>query len=151
MFVGELLCLGFYYLQAACSKKKKSHVDEPMSPGTQVANTVQLKTTINPLILAIPAACDVCGSTLMNIALTMCAGSIYQMMRGIIVLIVAAFAMIFLKKKQYVHHYSSLAVIFIGVFMVGLSSLLFPDSGAASETKPLGIILIIIAQFFAAT
>lgn len=66
----------------------------------------------------------------MNIALTMCAGSIYQMMRGVVVLIVAAFAVIFLKKKQYIHHYVSLTVLFFGVFLVGLSAMLFPDGGA---------------------
>jgi hypothetical protein len=35
------------------------------------------KTNINPVLMAIPAAFDTCGSTLMNIALTMCAASIY--------------------------------------------------------------------------
>lgn len=82
----------------------------------------------------------------MNIALTMCAASIYQMIRGIIVLIVAGMAMIFLKRKQYRHHITSLAVIFIGVFLVGLSSLL-SDSNSSSEsaTSVLGIVLLLIA------
>lgn len=35
------------------------------------------RTDVNPLLLAIPAALDVCGSTLMNVALTMTAASIY--------------------------------------------------------------------------
>jgi len=48
-----------------------------MSPGTTAANTVHLKTSINPLWLAIPAAFDVVGSTLMNVALTMVAASVY--------------------------------------------------------------------------
>jgi drug/metabolite transporter (DMT)-like permease len=90
---------------------------------------VQLKTNINPLWLAIPAACDIIGSTLLNIALTLIAASIYQMMRGTIIIITALMALIFLKKKQYSHHWASLITIFIGVFMVGLSSLLFPNEG----------------------
>jgi drug/metabolite transporter (DMT)-like permease len=72
-----------------------------LSPGAHAAKQMNLKTKINPLLLAIPAACDVIGSTLMNIALTQTAASIYQMIRGIIVLITAAMAMMFLKKKQY--------------------------------------------------
>lgn len=124
-----------------------------MSPGMQAATKqTNLKTNINPAILAIPAAFDVCGSTLMNIALTMCAASIYQMMRGVVVLFVAAGAMIFLKRKQYIHHYVSLAILVIGVALVGLASIIFPsgDDDSDSQTSVLGIILLIISQIFAA-
>lgn len=63
-----------------------------------MAEQAQLKTNINPLWLAIPASCDVLGSTLSFFALSMCAASVYQMIRGIIVIIVAGMARIFLKK-----------------------------------------------------
>jgi hypothetical protein len=36
-----------------------------------------MKTNINPLLLAIPASCDVCASTLMFVALAMVPPSIY--------------------------------------------------------------------------
>jgi len=70
------------------------------------------------------------------------------MMRGIIVLITAGMAFIFLKRKQYRHHVVSLLVLFIGVFLVGLSSILFPDDDSSStegSNTGLGILLIIIA------
>ena len=70
-----------------------------MSPGTKQAGEQQLKKNINPLLLAIPATCDFCGSTLMFIALTMVDASVYQMMRGIIVVICAIFSIIFLGAK----------------------------------------------------
>ena len=70
-----------------------------MSPGTKQAGEQQLKSNINPLLLAIPATCDLCGSTLMFIALTMVDASVYQMMRGIIVVICAIFSIIFLGAK----------------------------------------------------
>jgi hypothetical protein len=38
---------------------------------------MKLKTGINPCLLAIPAAFDIIASTLMNIALTMVAASVY--------------------------------------------------------------------------
>ena len=56
----------------------------------------------------------------MFIALTQCAASIYQMMRGIIVVITAGMAMLFLGRKQYLHHWLSLITIVAGVFIVGL-------------------------------
>ena len=94
-------------------------------------------------MLAIPATFDIIASTLMNIALTMVAASVYQMLRGMIIIITAAMSIIFLKRILYRHHWSSIGVIFIGVFMVGLAALLYETSGA--ETKPLGIILLVIS------
>jgi uncharacterized membrane protein len=93
----------------------------------------------------------------MFVALTMCAASIYQMMRGIIVVITAGMAMVFLGKKQYLHHYVSLFAIVSAVSMVGLVGIAIsnkladenPDSDEqTSVTKPLGIILLLISQCF---
>lgn len=67
------------------------------------------------------------------------------MIRGIIVVIVAFMAFIFLKKKQYRHHITSIIVIFIGVFLVGLSSLLYPDVPDVATTSILGIGLLLVS------
>lgn len=115
-----------------------------MSPGMAEAGRVNLKTSINPLLLAIPASFDVIASTLMNIALTMVAASVYQMLRGMIIIVTSIMSIIFLKRKLYRHHWSSMAVIFIGVFLVGLSTLIDKNS-KGGETKPLGLILLVIA------
>jgi len=102
MFLGELTVFGAYGVkkQYLSSKAKQTGDDGIlMSPGGRAADEVKLKQNCNPLILAIPATCDFCASTLMFIALTMVDASIYQMMRGIIVVITALFALIFLGKK----------------------------------------------------
>lgn len=54
---------------------------------------------VNPFTVAIPAMFDICGSSLMFVALTLCAASVYQMMRGVIVVITAVMALIFLGRK----------------------------------------------------
>jgi drug/metabolite transporter (DMT)-like permease len=58
-----------------------------------------MPTNINPMLIAIPASCDFMGSSLMFVALTMVPASVYQMMRGIIVVITALFSMAFLGRK----------------------------------------------------
>ena len=121
-----------------------------LSPGTKAASEVKLKTNINPALLAIPAAFDFCGSTLMFIALTQVAASVYQMLRGAVVLFVAAGAMIFLKRRQYIHHYASLITITFGIVLVGIASVVYPSGGADSSTSVLGIVLLLISQLFAA-
>jgi heme A synthase len=87
----------------------------------------------------------------------MCAASIYQMMRGIIVVITAGMAMVFLGRKQYFHHYAYLFAIVSAVSMVGLVGIAISnklakenpdDADADSTTKPLGIIFLLISQCF---
>jgi len=98
-----------------------------MSPGKSSAGVMQLKTNINPLLLAIPAAFDIIGSSLMNVALTLIPASIYQMMRGMIIIVTTVMSIIFLKRKYYRHHWTSVAFIFLGVAIVGASPLIHGD------------------------
>lgn len=77
------------------------------------------------------------------------------MLRGAIVIITAILAVVFLKRKQYRHHITSLAVIFLGLLIVGVSSVLASDSGSkkkkSASSVGLGIVLLLIAQCFAGT
>lgn len=79
------------------------------------------------------------------------------MLRGSIVIITAILAVIFLKKKQYRHHITSLAIIFLGLLLVGVSSIISPDKQGKDQPKKsggtvaTGIILLLIAQLFAGT
>ena len=97
--------------------------------------------------MAIPACFDICGSTLMNIGLTLCPASIYQMMRGAIVIITAGMAFIFLGKKQYPHHILALILIVIGIALVGIAAQ--DDSSSSDGTSAgsalVGIVIILIA------
>ena len=88
----------------------------------------------------------------------MCAASIYQMMRGIIVVVTAGMAMAFLGRNQYFHHYVSLFLIVSAVAIVGCVGILISnkqnseshdaDAPPPVETKPEGLILLVISQFF---
>lgn len=147
MFLGEFVCLGVYGIKLLLQRRNKTNED-PGSPNSQTAQQVQLKTKINPLWLLIPAMFDLVSSTLSITALTMVAASVYQMLRGFSVVIVAGMAKLWVKSKpQYRHHGIALLIIFMGVFCVGLSSTIF--AGESSEsTDALGIILLFISQIF---
>ena len=95
----------------------------------------------------------------MFVALTQCAASIYQMMRGIIVVITAGLAMAFLGRKQYIHHYLSLLTIVAAVALVGLVGIAISnqqsddnsddgDDAAPVDTSVLGVCLLLVAQIF---
>jgi drug/metabolite transporter (DMT)-like permease len=115
-----------------------------------MATQVKMKTNINPLLLAIPASCDVCGSTLMFVALVMVPPSVYQMMRGLIVVITALMSIIFLKRKQYRHHWTGIVLIITGVFLVGYVSIKAEGSSGSDSggSEVFGIFLLICSQMF---
>lgn len=84
------------------------------------------------VLLAIPACCDITGTTLMNVGLLFVAASIYQMTRGALVLFVGLFSVLFLKKKLYLVHWFSLVIVVLGVALVGLAGAIFSDKSPAS-------------------
>jgi len=69
------------------------------------------------------------------------------MLRGMIIIITSAMSIMFLRRKLYRHHWSSIIIIFSGVFLVGVAALM--STGASSPTEPIGLLLLFISQLFA--
>jgi drug/metabolite transporter (DMT)-like permease len=148
MFIGEsgcwLVVLGFYLFRMIKARSTDSPLlyqpinteedeDDTIRPSAQEAASPALKPLISnaddraPLIgwkltlLALPACCDITGTTLMNVGLLFTAASIYQMTRGALVLFVGLFSVLFLKRKLFLYHWLSLVIVVLGVALVGLA------------------------------
>lgn len=135
---------------------------------------------VRVFLLALPACCDITGTTLMNVGLLFVAASIYQMTRGALVLFVGLFSVVFLRRKLYFYQWSALFIVVLGVGIVGLAGALAPhdtlkpDSDSISEPVILslraaseeikamastpaavqtiiGVLMIAAAQIFSAT
>ena len=135
---------------------------------------------VRVFLLALPACCDITGTTLMNVGLLFVAASIYQMTRGALVLFVGLFSVIFLRRKLYLYHWSALFIVVLGVGNVGFAGglgpkeILKPDSDSlmqpvilslravseeiqamaktpAAVQTVVGVLLIAAAQIFTAT
>ncbi|SPO20346.1 related to nucleotide-sugar transporter [Ustilago trichophora] len=110
-----------------------------------------------------PALCDICGTTLMNVGLLFTPVSIYQMTRGALVLWVGVFSVIFLRRHLHLFQWLSLVTVMMGVSVVGLSGTVFkapeasPSSDGGDDEIPetaqalLGVLLILFAQLFTAS
>jgi drug/metabolite transporter (DMT)-like permease len=83
-------------------------------------------------LLALPAVCDICGTTLMNIGLLFVVPSIYQMTRGALVLFVGLFSVIFLKRRLHLFQWFALVTVVLGVGLVGLAGAIYREPKAAS-------------------
>lgn len=148
MFVGELMCLFFYYFTKLFEKKKPAaETEERLTTQRANARPRTCKQRLGPMIFALPAVFDLTGSTLMMIGLGLTAASVYQMLRGIIVVVVALYSVIFLRRRLFIHQIIGVAFVFVGVLLVGIASVIW--SSESSRSPILGAVLILIAQFLA--
>lgn len=85
------------------------------------------------ILLALPACCDITGTTLMNVGLLFVAASIYQMTRGALVLFVGILSVVFLKRKLYLYQWSALFIVVLGVMLVGLAGAITKSPQALPE------------------
>lgn len=84
--------------------------------------------------LALPACCDIAGTTLMNVGLLFVAASIYQMTRGALVLFVGLFSVLFLKRHLGLYKWFALFIVVAGVALVGLAGAIAKDYKAVPST-----------------
>jgi drug/metabolite transporter (DMT)-like permease len=89
------------------------------------------------LLLALPACCDIAGTTLMNVGLLFVAASIYQMTRGALVLFVGLFSVWFLKRHLGLYKWFSLFVVVFGVAIVGVAGAITRDDKATPSHQAL--------------
>ncbi|KAJ7685017.1 hypothetical protein DFH06DRAFT_1157146 [Mycena polygramma] len=130
MFLGEMLCflpVIYTFLQS----RRQSPVHLPSEDDALVPNKLEPQpeqlTGWKILLLWIPAACDLTGTTLMNIGLLYTPVSIYQMTRGALVLFVGVLSVIFLRRRLWLYQWVSLIIVIGGVGLVGFSGSLIKD------------------------
>ncbi|CAD8177304.1 unnamed protein product [Paramecium octaurelia] len=136
MFIGEAICLVFYFVF-----NMKVEVD----PNKQIGGFRRL---------AIPALFDVITASLQNVALNFIPSSIFQMMRGGLMIVTAAFSKFVLKKKLSLQQSIGILWAIIGIFIVGLSNFIYREQSKSDfswEIKLISILLIILSLFTQAT
>lgn len=154
MFVAELCVWGYWiYLQ----RTRKGLNSSSYTPVGSEPPSSSNSSTSNYL-LAIPAICDICATTLMNAGLLLTPVSIYQMTRGGVVLFVGVFSVIFLKRIITRLQWMGLFSVFCGVFVVGLSSQFSKHakeaanlSGNTPQEVIVGMAMIFLAQILTAS
>ena len=91
--------------------------------------------------------CDLIGSILRNISLLFLPGSVFQMLRGGLILITSMYSFFILKKSLKKFQLIGIIIVFIGLFIVGLYSLLLKDKFENYKNIPLGISLLLASLF----
>ena len=124
-------------LHHSISSLEAAPISKPLHPNTtERAELRGWRTTL----LALPACCDIAGTTLMNVGLLFVAASIYQMTRGALVLFVGLFSVLFLHRRLSLPQWSALFIVVLGVALVGLAGAIQPNPQAKPppDTLPPG-------------
>jgi drug/metabolite transporter (DMT)-like permease len=92
------------------------------------------------------------ATTLMNVGLIFISASIYQMLRGSVVIFTGILSTLFLKRQHPRYRWFALFAVFLGVAIVGLAGIF--EAGATPEVpvkgSPVGVALVVLAQVFTA-
>lgn len=130
MFIGEAFSIIVFFVYRNVSKedyaKKKA---EDLAKG-------QKDIWYKYVFLAIPATFDFTATTISYIALNWLSPSIYQMLRGALVIITATLSKFFLKRILYKHNYIGISSVFVGVVLVGVSGFVIADNSSDVTVSP---------------
>ncbi|KAI8333932.1 hypothetical protein BC941DRAFT_433376 [Chlamydoabsidia padenii] len=160
MFVGEAFVWVVYFCQKwrQASSGRQSHQQQIVDDLTKDQASLPPLKGIKVLLFWIPTMCDLTATTLMNVGLILTSASIYQMLRGAVVIFTGIFSYLFLHRRLRPFEWFSLICVVLGVAIVGLSSVLFPQTrpGATLSSEAdwqsfVGVVLVLGAQIFTAT
>eukprot|EP00026_Physarum_polycephalum_P008817 Phypoly_transcript_08918.p1 GENE.Phypoly_transcript_08918~~Phypoly_transcript_08918.p1 ORF type:complete len:380 (+),score=54.06 Phypoly_transcript_08918:171-1310(+) len=144
MFMGESMCMiAFLATVWRVRRAQMQRMQQIQDSGAEKIAQKYPMWTFLP-----PAMCDMTGSTMMYVALLYTSPSVYQMLRGMIVVFTGILSYFFLHMKLRPYHIIGMILIVIGTFIVGLSSVLH-DTGKYKNPL-LGDILVVAAQVVAA-
>jgi drug/metabolite transporter (DMT)-like permease len=105
------------------------------------------------VMVAVPCAFDLIASTLMTFGLIWINASIFQMLRGSMVIFSAVFSIVFLKKRIIPAEWFGICLVIVALVIIGLSAVWMPsgDDGDSADSattgqKLAGALLVIAAQ-----
>lgn len=104
----------------------------------------------NPFVLFVPAMCDMIGTSIMYVGLTLTFASSFQMLRGSVIVFVGILSMAFLDRRLVGREWTGIAFVIAGLSVVGAADFLSAgDDAIGGHTRNniiTGDLLIILAQ-----
>mmetsp|Transcript_83655 Transcript_83655/g.174978 ORF Transcript_83655/g.174978 Transcript_83655/m.174978 type:complete len:414 (-) Transcript_83655:322-1563(-) len=157
MFIGEASLIIVYGLSRRRNRRAEARtlqvdpaqVEQGLLPADQGRKL--------PLyIFGIPAFCDVFGTGLATVGMQYMDSAIWQMLRSAIIIFSALLSVTFLGKRLPPYKWVAVAIVFVGLVLVGYASMMDPDSPAGTtpesggSEKAFGIALVVGAQLVSA-
>ncbi|NXL52475.1 S35F6 protein, partial [Podilymbus podiceps] len=138
MFLGELSCLGVFYLLVWRDQRRPEPSMAPSQP-------------FSPLLFLPPALCDMTGTSIMYVALNMTSASSFQMLRGSVIIFTGLLSVAFLGRRLELSQWLGILVTIVGLVVVGLADLRSSHDQKHKLSEVItGDLLIVMAQVIVA-
>ncbi|XP_078001326.1 solute carrier family 35 member F6-like [Glandiceps talaboti] len=156
MFIGETICLIGLAIHRRRERKtyRKQvmiNIQETVDYSEPISITAPYQPRVFQWIFAIPTICDLFGTTLAGIGLVYVSASVWQMLRGSIIIFAGILSKIFLKRQLRIVHWSGIIVTMLGLVLVGLSDVFEEKNHKDASKQALGIALILGGQLVSAS
>jgi len=170
MFIGMFGCLAVYEVMRIVKrfKEKKNPVEDvsetkPLVNSDSVKEKKGMPVWKQYCIVCTPALCDMCATAMMNVSLLWIAASVWQMLRGSMVIFSAVFSKIFLHRELHASHWTGVGIVAFSLAVVAFAALNSPplpkgSSSSSSEGRnvstaqaALGCALVVLGQVIQAS
>jgi len=170
MFIGMFGCLAVYEVMRCVQRAKRKGQDpQQVSETKPLVNSDSTRPAKKEMavwkqycIVCTPALCDMCATAMMNIGLLWIPASVWQMLRGSMVIFSAVFSKVFLKRELHASHWTGVCIVAFSLAVVALAALKgpgLPKDGSQSSSSShhstgqvaLGCALVVFAQIIQAS
>jgi len=149
MFIGMFGCLVVYEVMR-CVQRAKAKKNAHLSENQPLVNSEEEGKKAKPEIpvwkqyclVCLPALCDMCATAMMNIGLLWIAPSVWQMLRGSMVIFSACFSKFFLHRNLHASHWTGVGLVAFSLVVVAFAALmqpprpkLFPSSSSSESSS----------------
>ncbi|XP_046741362.1 solute carrier family 35 member F6 [Diprion similis] len=144
MFLGEMSCMLLFKI-AFC------YYTRQMDGSVDSNSLTKGSRNFSPLVLLVPAMCDMFATSLMYVGLNMTYASSFQMLRGAVIVFTGMLSVGFLDRKLGSREWFGICLIINGLSLVGLSDFIMQNNSNVSTNSIItGDLLIICAQVITA-
>lgn len=117
MFLGMMLCLVVYEITECVKRFKKVTGEEQPSQKSRKRDYI---------VVLIPAMCDMCATCMMNVGLVWIQPSIWQMLRGSMIIFSSIMTYFCLKRRLKLYKWVAVIITVVGLLVVAVASLKIP-------------------------
>ncbi|CAG5124412.1 unnamed protein product, partial [Candidula unifasciata] len=150
MFIGESTCLlGLFFARRSENKEREKVIAWAAKVGHEPPGPLT-RPRVWQWILLVPTFCDLLGTSLAGIGLIYIDASVWQMLRGAIIIFAGILSRVFLKRKLKYIHWLGMVVTMLGLVLVGCSSV-FKNHSSQGSKAIIGIVLILAGQLVSAS